>query len=155
MIKESLIEALIKSAMNFEEETRNFYLRCMEEATGDKVRKLFGLLAEEELRHKEHLAELLDSDKDVLLNIDDGSIPDIIEASVEGSGSGSGGEAGVFEVLRTALDHETSSFNFYVMLSRKSIIPVLKKTFLFLASEEETHVKHLREMLAELEAENS
>ena len=141
--------------MNFEDETRSFYLRCMEKATEEKVRKLFGLLAEGELRHKEHLAELLDSDMDLLLNVDDGSIPDIIESPLEEEGPGSGGGSGVYEVLKTALDHEISSFNFYVMLSRKSIIPVLKKTFLFLASEEETHVKHLRKMLAEMEAENS
>jgi len=155
MLKESLIEALIKSAMNFEDEARNFYLRCMEQATEEKVRDLFRLLAEGELGHKEHLAKLLDSDMDLLLNIDEGSIPDIIESPLDEPRSGSGGDAGVFDILKTALDHETSSYNFYVMLSRKSIIPVLKKTFLLLASEEETHVKHIRKMLAELEVGNS
>ncbi len=151
MIRESLVEALIKSAMSFEDETRKFYLRCMEQAAEEGVRELFGSLAEEELRHRERLAGLLDSDLDALLSDDDEPVPDVMESPAGDSSHTPGDETGVVEVLKTALEHEISSFNFYVMLSRKSVIPALKKAFLFLASREERHVTHLKAMMAELE----
>jgi rubrerythrin len=153
MIKEKLVEVLIKSAMTFEEETHDFYVRCLEKESDDRVRKLFRLLANEEIRHKERLEELLSMDLDDVLRVEVKDVPTVAGFEESESQKVSGSSGKVYEILKTALDHEISSCNFYVLLGKRSALTVLKKTFNILAAEEERHVTHIRDMMDQLEAD--
>ena len=151
MIKEKLVEALVKSAMHFEEETHRFYLRCMEQERDPKIARLFARLAAEELRHKGRLESLLASDLESVLEIEEGDIPPVIDVPESAMRGAPKETEKAFEVLRMALDHEISSYNFYTLLGGRSALSVTKKTFQFLAAEEERHIEHIRAMMAELE----
>ncbi len=151
MLKEKLVEVLIKSAMSFEDETYRFYLRCMEKETDPRISELFEKLAEEELRHKARLESVLATDLGNILKAEEPGFP--VEVDLPGVV-----KRGIprvpdkaFDVLAMALEHEISSRNFYVLLSKRSALSVLKKTFRFLASQEERHIEHIRRILTELE----
>jgi len=155
MIKEKLVEVLIRSAVTFEEETHDFYVRCMDKESDDRIRKLFGSLAYEEIRHKERLEDLLSMDLADVLSVEDKDGPAVAGLDEGESQKASRSSGKVYEILKTALDHEISSCNFYVFLGKRSTLPVLKKTFNILAAEEERHVRHIRDMMDRLEADSS
>ncbi|OGF97447.1 MAG: hypothetical protein A2Z06_03885 [Candidatus Glassbacteria bacterium RBG_16_58_8] len=150
MIKEFLIEVLIKIAMSSEDETRAFYLKCLEREPDGRVRELFRRLADEEVRHKGRLEALLATRLREVLEVEEGKLPRVIVPSEEEMATGSGPAMGALEVLKRALDHEVSSHNFYALLGKRSALPVLRKTFVFLASEEEGHIRRIRQMIDEM-----
>jgi len=150
MIKEKLVQFLIKSAMTFEEETHNFYVRCMEEESNDRIRELFRLLAEEEITHKGRLEDLLSSNLEDVLKVEDDEVPSVLGLSGRETKGTAGSTGKAVDILTTALEHEVSSYNFYVLLGKRSSLSVLKKAFNFLATEEERHVRHIKAMMDEL-----
>jgi rubrerythrin len=151
MIKEKLVEMLIKSAMSFEDETYRFYVRCMEEESDPRISGLFEKLAEEELVHKARLESILTTDLENILSAEEPDLPEEIDLpEVVKKGIPPAQDKAV-DVLATALEHEISSRNFYVLLSKRSALSVLKKTFRFLASQEERHIEQIRSILGELQ----
>ncbi len=151
MIKEKLVEMLIKSAMSFEDETYRFYVSCMEKESDPRISGLFGKLAEEELIHKARLESILTTDLENILSAEEPDLPEEIDLPKLVKKGIPPAQDKAVDVLATALEHEISSRNFYVLLSKRSALSVLKKTFRFLASQEERHIEQIRSILDELQ----
>lgn len=151
MIKEKLIEVLLKSAMNFEEETYRFYMKCMENESDRRVSELFRKLADEELKHKARLESVMTTDPETILNAEDSDLPGEVDVPEIRKEEIPRSSDKAVEVLTKALESETSARNFYSLLSKRSALSVLKKTFHFLAKQEDKHIEAIQSMLDEMD----
>ncbi len=151
MFREMLVEAVIRSAITLEEQAHEFYEEGRSGESEPEVRELFGRLAGEESRHRERLEDLLKADLGEVLSVDTRKLHEIMD--VPGGKRGREGERGGLSmtVLRRALEREVASYNFYAMLAKRALLPVLKQTFHLLATEEEIHVRRIRTLIDGIE----
>lgn len=143
MMKKLLVKVLINNAIAFEEASYRFYREAEQRASSPEHKHLFLLLAGEEVKHKEKLKSLTTRDLEEVLDFsqkeeaDRLDLPDVeIPHQLEEADTPQ-------KILLLAMDRESAAYGFYHLLAERSKIPVAKKVFNFLASEEGEHKSKL------------
>ena len=135
---------ILNFAINMEMEGNKFYSEQAEAASGTGLAKIFGILAEDELKHAELIKEkkaggafssqkVKKSEAESLFEDKDQKISDIKARPEQ------------LDAYRFALDKEKESIDLYTELSQKT--EGGKDLFEFLIAEEEKHFKIINDMV--------
>lgn len=135
-----LTKVVLASALEFEKASSENYLKLAETATTNQLKDLFIRLAKEEEQHLEHLTGIMTDYGDKEYQKEVPVAGQIVEPSTD--------KSAIPTIISDAIAHEKSTAGFYKSLAEHSLIPSVKKTLLQLASEEESHIKHLEEFIS-------
>jgi rubrerythrin len=139
MMRKLLVKVLIRSAIAFEEASYRFYREAGERASSPEHKHLFSLLAGEEVKHKEKLQSLTTQDLEEVLDFSQREEAERLDLPDVKMPHKLGEADTPQKILLLAMDRESAACSFYHLLAERSKIPVAKKVFNFLASEEEEH----------------
>lgn len=142
MVQELLLDMILKNAITFEEDSRDFYLAAAEKAVNQDVVDLLKSFAVREMEHVERLNALKESDIDETLK----NVPAAPIRAVQQTGGlhiAINPEDDMHRVFKVAIEREQRSFSFYSTLHARSNHPKIKKLFYALAKEENEHKEDL------------
>jgi len=130
---------VLKWAGEFEQAAANDYRALAEEAKDPKLKRLLTDLADEELKHLEHIQTASAEHQSLQLtpNEPDRVLPGREELHHDVA-------EGDRPLLEHAIEHEEATAHFYLELARLTPLPALKQTFTALAEAEEEHAERLR-----------
>jgi rubrerythrin len=137
---------ILKAAIEMEQEGEKFYLEQMEINENYGLKAVCSLLAKEEAKHKEILESRLDGrsaelrDEDLQKGIKE-IYPEDEQFEIEIKA-----QPEQFDFYRMAMEKEQASIDFYKGLLGKSEDDEIKKTLLFLISQEKKHYDLFDEM---------
>ncbi len=144
-IKETLV--ILEQAMTMEQDGRDFYLKAARTTQDKKGQKMFGTLAEDELKHYGLITRQLNSLKsDRTWASSVGVKPAGIDLSRslfikdrETLGKGVTVKSSDWDALLFGLDIESQSYGLYRRAAAEIKDPAGKRMFEFLAGQEQTH----------------
>lgn len=144
------IEQILKRAIQFEEQARDFYLDAVDKVRQPHIKDALRDLAQEETKHKERLQALLEGDTEALVAVQKrGQIQDLKLAEYLVS-SPLDQDATFQDVLVVAMHREQSSHEFYSAMATIAGQPAIKELFEFLAQEELAHKNKVESLYDEV-----
>jgi rubrerythrin len=133
------IEQILKRAIQFEEQARDFYRGAVGMVKQPHVQEMLRDLASEEIKHKERLETLLAGNTEALVSVQKrGQIQDLKLAEYLVAPD-LAEHASFQDVLVVAMHREKSSHEFYSAMASIAGQPATKDLFEFLAQEELAH----------------
>lgn len=144
------IEQILKRAVEFEEQARDFYTSAVKMVRQPHVQDMLRDLASEEVKHKERLEELLAGNTEVLISVEKrGQIQDLKLA--EYLVAPELAESASFQdVLVVAMHREKSSHEFYSTMATIAGESRVQELFEFLAQEELAHKNKVETLYDEI-----
>ncbi len=143
IIKDMLLEMVIKSAITFEEESRDFYQNAINKVADQESKNLLTMLMNEEETHLQKLRFISTHSMDeIIQSINTQEITLLNNEYIEKRHTIKE-DANVNDILELALEREKASCQFYSLLSQKTKMEHVKNLFAFLAKEEEQHRNHV------------
>ena len=133
------IRQILKRAVQFEEQARDFYTAAVEMVKQPHIQDVLRDLAEEETKHKERLETLLAGNTEALVavqkrgQIQDLKLAEYLVAPLLDE------DASFQDVLVVAMHREKSSHEFYSTMATIADQPATRDLFDFLAQEELAH----------------
>jgi rubrerythrin len=144
------IDQILKRAIQFEEQARDFYLDAVGRVRQPHIKDALRDLAKEEIKHKERLQTLLEGDTEALVSVQKrGQIQDLKLAEYLVS-SPLDQDASFQDVLVVAMHREQSSHEFYRTMATIAGQPETKELFEFLAQEELAHKNRVETLYDEV-----
>jgi rubrerythrin len=133
------IQQILKRAIQFEEQARDFYLGAAEMVKQPHIQDVLRDLAKEEIKHKERLETLLAGNTEALVAVQKrGQIQDLKLAEYLVAPP-LDEDASFQDVLVAAMHREKSSHEFYSTMATIADQPATRDLFDFLAREELAH----------------
>ena len=143
--QDNTLEAL-QIAIQMEIDGKEFYLRVSEESTNDLGKKLLQALANEEDIHRQKFAEIYNTiqTKKAWPAVDfqpDGgkSLRTIFAKATEELGSNTKGPTSELEAVKTAMDMENKSYDFYKNQSKNTTSAIARDFYDTVSGEEREH----------------
>jgi len=143
--QDKALEAL-QIAIQMEIDGREYYLKTSRESTDDLGKKLMESLAAEEDIHRQKFIEIYNAihDRNVWPVVDfqpDGgkTLRTIFARATEEMGSSTRAPATELEAIKTAMEMENKSYDFYVNQSKKIMSAATRDFYNTVASEEREH----------------
>ncbi len=143
--QDKALEAL-QIAIQMEVDGKEYYLKTSRESTDDLGKKLLESLAAEEDIHRQKFVEIYDSirNKNVWPVVDfqpDGgkTLRTIFARATEEMGSGARAPATELEAIKTAMDIESKSYDFYLNQSKSTMSAVARDFYETVGAEEREH----------------
>jgi rubrerythrin len=150
-VREYMLQAL-KEAIQMEVDGRQFYLAAAKKAKNDGVRQILDYLAESEIYHIEKFKEIYqslqkeDNWTETLAEFKPPKIePYACVMALTQAGQGAGGKDDL-EALKTGINMEQCSIDYYTKLAKETNIPLARRFFMSLAHEERGHYMMLLDM---------
>lgn len=147
---DSAIEQILRQAIRFEEDAYNFYIGAVEMVERPHIRQALLDMAAEEVKHKEHLQDLLAGDTTKIVSVHkQGQIQDLklaeylVPRPLEA-------DASLQDVLIVAMHREKSSNEFYSTMAEVADDGAAKNLFEFLAQEELVHKNKIETLYDEV-----
>jgi rubrerythrin len=142
---------ILQSAMNMENDGREFYLKAAENSKSSLPKNLFEVLAKEELVHQEVISEIYDALKsgkqwpDVRITQVIGENTENIFSAALKDPQQQKAASDDLEAVGIALEMEEKSFKLYSGRAEESDNPIEMEFFQALAHEEKKHIASLRD----------
>jgi len=138
-------------ALKVEEDGEKYYRQMYEKANNPGLKRIFSMLADEEVKHHEIFKKMMDSvDIDVdKLNIQTDT--DTIFKTLNEERDNVSLDSEHIKYYKDAIQREDDSFNFYASKSEEIKDEKQKSIFLQIANEEKKHKKILEEIVLYLE----
>ena len=141
------LRLILRNALALEEEIYAHFLDLPEELAGLELPAALQAIVEEEREHRRLLTQM------VAGRLEDGQLEQALESRhvhhLEEVRPLKAHYGPIMEKLRHIAGHERAVYEFFRSLYEKSKIPFVKRAFLFLTEQEETHVRLLEKLLAE------
>ncbi len=141
------LRLILRNAQALEEEVYAHFLDLPEELAGLELPAPLQLIVEEEREHRRLLSKMIEG------RLDHGEIEKALEArhvhDLDKVRPLEARYAPLREKLRHIYEHERAVYEFFRSLYEKSSLPFVKRAFLFLAQQEEMHVRLLERLLGE------
>jgi len=145
--RRTALRLILRNALALEEEIYAHFLDLPEELAGLELPAALQAIVEEEREHRRLLTQM------VAGRLEDGQLVQALESRhihhLEEVRPLEARYAPIVEKLRHIAGHERAVYEFFRSLYEKSKIPFVKRAFLFLTEQEETHVRLLEKLLAE------
>ena len=143
--QDKTLEAL-QAALQMEIDGKEFYLKAGQESGNEAGKKLFQSLAAEEDFHRQKFVEVYDAVRNkrgwprILLQPDRaGSLKTVFAQALKKLGSGIKVAATELDAVKTAMDMENNTYDFYMSQVKKASYDASKDFYQRLAAEETTH----------------
>jgi rubrerythrin len=148
--KDTAIEQVLRQAIRFEEDAHKFYTGAVEMVERPHIRATLAELAEEEVKHKERLQELLSGDTSRIIavrkrgQVEDLKLAEYLVPRPLDS------KASLQDVLIVAMHREKSSHEFYSTMAEIAEEGASQALFGFLAQEELAHKNKVESLYDEV-----
>jgi rubrerythrin len=145
--RRTALRLILRNALALEEEIYAHFLDLPEELAGLELPVALQPIVEEEREHRRLLTQM------VAGRLENGQLEQALESRrvhhLEEVKPLEARYAPIMEKLRHIAGHERAVYEFFRSLYEKSKIPFVKRAFLFLTEQEETHVRLLEKLLGE------
>ncbi|MBN1503095.1 ferritin family protein [Candidatus Woesearchaeota archaeon] len=144
------LKQALKTALDFEQKGKDIYNKTAEKTQNELVRKTFGYLAEQEQNHINEIKEFIKKESPDIGLL--GDKPEQVKKFFTMTISEFKEKAEISrsdeQAYKTALELETSSYNFYNEQKNQSQDEQTKKFFQFLMDQEKAHYDFIEKSLA-------